>query len=146
MKGHRGSSPPILKDRHSRQPSNRGGGDIFTTEKRSQVMSLVKSKDTKPELKVRSALHSLGFRFRLHRKDLPGCPDIVLPMYRTVVFVHGCFWHQHKGCRKAKLPKQNARFWAAKLRRNARRDVEVRNQLRALGWKVVILWECRLGK
>jgi len=149
MKRSRTNSPRVLKGRHrerQQQPLDRGGTDIFTRAKRSQVMSLVRSKDTVPELKVRSALHTLGFRFRLHRKDLPGCPDIVFPMYHTVVFVHGCFWHQHKGCRKAKLPKQNASFWAAKLRRNAQRDVEVQKQLKALGWRVVVVWECELGK
>jgi DNA mismatch endonuclease, patch repair protein len=109
-------------------------------------MSRVRSKDTKPEMQVRSFLHSLGFRFRVHRKDLPGCPDIVLPKYRTAILVHGCFWHQHCGCPKARLPKQNHEFWAAKLRANATRDTLTKRELSALGWNVITIWECELKK
>lgn len=107
-------------------------------------MARVRSKNTKPEKCVRSALHRLGFRFRLHRRDLPGIPDIVLPKHKTVIFVHGCFWHQHEGCKKATLPKQNAATWAAKLSRNVARDAEVRQALEMLGWQVELVWECEL--
>lgn len=118
--------------------------DIYTKEKRSAVMARVRAKNTAPELQVRSALHRLGYRFRLHRKELPGIPDIVLPKYRTVIFVHGCFWHQHPQCKKATLPKQNAAFWETKLARNAQRDIETTNALHGLGWRVVVLWECEI--
>lgn len=116
--------------------------DIFTAEKRSEIMARIGSKDTKPELLVRSLLHRLGYRFRLHRRSLPGTPDIVLPKYSAVIFVHGCFWHQHPGCKKATLPKQNATFWKNKLEGNRRRDQLVRQQLRDKGWDVLIIWEC----
>ena len=98
--------------------------DSYSIEKRSQMMARVKSKDTKPELRVRSALHGMGYRFRVHRKDLPGNPDIVLPKHQTVIFVHGCFWHQHPGCKKATLPKQNAEFWRSKTPLANTSDVE----------------------
>ena len=98
--------------------------DSYSIEKRSQMMARVKSKDTKPELRVRSALHGMGYRFRVHRKDLPGNPDIVLPKHQTVIFVHGCFWHQHPGCKKATLQKQNAEFWRSKTPLANTSDVE----------------------
>lgn len=120
------------------------GTDCFTPQKRSEVMSRVKSANTEPELLVRSTLHRLGYRFRLHRKDLPGSPDVVLPKYRTVIFVHGCFWHQHPGCRKATLPKKNSAFWEAKLRRNQERDRRAQSNLRDQGWNVLVLWECEI--
>lgn len=120
--------------------------DIFSKEKRSKVMALVKSKHTKPEIMLRSALHKKGYRFRLHRKDLPGKPDIVIPKYNTVIMVNGCFWHQHTGCRKATIPKQNQKFWADKLERNVCRDIEIKTQLEKLGWKVIVVWECELKK
>lgn len=120
--------------------------DVFSPEKRSEIMSLVRSRNTKPELKVRSALHRLGYRFRVHRRDLSGSPDIVLPKYRTVVFVHGCFWHQHVGCKKATIPKTNHDKWQQKLERNVLRDQEAIMDLEAKGWKVVVLWECDLRK
>lgn len=125
---------------------NNKGHDVFSPEKRSKIMSLVKSRDTKPELKVRSALHRLGYRFRVHRRDMPGSPDIVLPKYRTVVLVHGCFWHQHAGCKKATIPKTNHAKWQQKLERNVRRDQEAIADLEAGGWNVVVLWECDLRK
>lgn len=126
--------------------TTRGNGstDIYTPAKRSKVMSRVRSGDTKPELAVRSMLHRMGYRFRLHRKDLPGKPDIVLPRHQTAVFVHGCFWHQHPGCKKATLPKRNPGFWEAKLRRNVERDGEVRHRLEESGWRVVVIWECEV--
>ena len=120
------------------------GTDIHSPAKRSEIMSRVKSKNTKPEVLVRSQLHRAGLRFRLHRKDLPGRPDIVMPSLRTVILVHGCFWHQHPGCKKTAIPKQNAEFWEAKLLRNVERDRSNREQLEAMGWNVEVLWQCRL--
>lgn len=119
--------------------------DIFDADKRSQIMSRVRSKDSKIERLVRSELHKLGYRFRLHRKDLPGNPDIVLPKYRTVIFVHGCFWHQHSGCKRATIPKHNVDFWAPKLERNVKRDHTARQSLDNLGWKVVTMWQCEIN-
>lgn len=108
-------------------------------------MSSVRSKNTKPETAIRRLLHGRGFRFRLHRKDLPGKPDLVLPKYRTVIFVDGCFWHQHLGCRKSVLPKTNADFWQRKLASNVARDKLMVEQLQAQGWKVIRIWECSLN-
>jgi DNA mismatch endonuclease (patch repair protein) len=116
--------------------------DTLTVEQRSAVMSRVRSKHTRPEIEVRRLLHRLGFRFRLHRRDLPGSPDIVLPRFRTVVFVHGCFWHRHANCRKTTVPASNADFWAGKFLANKRRDRWVKNQLRRKGWRVIVVWEC----
>lgn len=116
--------------------------DVFTRQKRSHIMSLVKGSNTKPELLVRSVLHRLGFRFRLHRRDLPGCPDIVLPKHHKVIFVHGCFWHGHKGCKRAGRPASNAEFWNAKLTRNIERDRQNISDLRKLGWRSLVVWEC----
>lgn len=105
-------------------------------------MSGVRVRDTKPEKIVRSILHRLGYRFRLQRRDLPGRPDIVLPKYRTVIFVHGCFWHQHKDCRKARRPKSNREFWDSKLDANVNRDHRNQAALEELGWQVIVVWEC----
>ncbi len=105
-------------------------------------MSRIRGKDTRPEMRVRSLLHRMGFRFRLHRKDLPGKPDIVLPAYGTVIFVHGCFWHRHPGCRFAYTPKSRVDFWLTKFQRNVERHQEVEAELEALGWRVVVIWEC----
>ncbi len=116
--------------------------DNLTTEERSRVMAAVKGKNTKPELRVRRALHGLGYRFRLQRKDLPGKPDIVLPRYKLCVFVHGCFWHQHPGCKRATIPDANREFWLEKFAKNRRRDEIVRRELEALGWRVRVIWEC----
>lgn len=111
---------------------------------RSEMMARVRSKDTKPEKLVRSLLHALGYRFRLHRRDLPGCPDIVLPGHEAAIFVHGCFWHGH-GCKRAgRLPKTNADFWVQKLGANLARDARNRKALENLGWKVLVVWECEL--
>jgi len=107
-------------------------------------MSKIKSKDTKPELKVRSILHKLGYRFGLHRKGLPGRPDIVLPKYKTVVFVNGCFWHRHVGCREASQPKTNSEFWENKLLQNIERDERNYSTLKSLNWKIIVFWECEL--
>lgn len=118
--------------------------DRLTPEERSELMSKIRSKDTKPELIVRKHLHALGFRYRLHPKKLPGHPDICLPKYNTVVFVHGCFWHRHEGCKIATTPKSNVEFWETKFRRNVERDLRVREQLQQLGWRVLVVWECEL--
>jgi DNA mismatch endonuclease (patch repair protein) len=118
--------------------------DIVTPETRSRMMSGIRGRDTKPELAVRQFLHSRGFRYRLHARELPGRPDIVLPRYRTVVFVHGCFWHRHEGCRLAYTPKSHRKFWLTKLEGNAERDVRVQRQLRDLGWRVETVWECEV--
>lgn len=118
--------------------------DLLSTELRSLNMSRIKSRDTRPELFVRSLLHRMGYRFRLHRSDLPGKPDIVLPRHKLIIFVHGCFWHRHKGCRFAYTPKSRVEFWECKLGGNVERDIRVRKTLRKLGWRVVIVWECEL--
>lgn len=118
--------------------------DVYSREKRSEVMSKVRSSDTGPEMIVRKKLHSLGFRFRLHGKHLPGKPDIILPKHRSVVFVHGCFWHHHSGCPKSKLPATNADFWRKKIFRNVQRDEQVVSDLRQLGWRVLVVWECEI--
>lgn len=107
-------------------------------------MAAIRGKDTKPEIVVRSALHRAGLRFRLHRRDLPGTPDIVLPKYRTVVMVHGCFWHHH-GCAKSTWPKTRADFWRKKILANVDRDRRTRYFLRAAGWKEVVVWECEIA-
>jgi DNA mismatch endonuclease (patch repair protein) len=113
---------------------------------KSQMMSQVRSKGTAPELALRSSLHSAGFRFRLHRKDLPGKPDIVLPKYKRVIFVHGCFWHHHEGCSKSKMPKTNVEFWQNKITANIRRDKTNQDDLAKLGWQVLVVWECDIKK
>ena len=120
--------------------------DRISAEHRSWNMSRIRATNTRPELAVRSLLHRLGYRFRLHRSDLPGKPDIVLPKHKTVLFVHGCFWHRHANCRFASAPKSRTEFWNAKFARNIDRDVEIRRSLRRLGWKVIIVWECDLAK
>ncbi|NMZ29607.1 DNA mismatch endonuclease Vsr [Pseudomonas protegens] len=109
---------------------------------RSSIMRAVPQKNSKPELLVRSLLHSLGLRFRIHRKDLPGTPDIVLPRYRAVIFIHGCFWHRHPGCRYATTPKTRQEYWLPKFEANVQRDVRKETQLEELGWRVLIVWEC----
>lgn len=119
--------------------------DIYTPKRRSEIMSLVRSKSTRPELLLRSALHKLGYRFRVNDKRLPGTPDIVLPKYRTVINVNGCFWHQHPGCRKAKVPATNSDFWSRKLIKNVERDDENERQLRKFGWTSFTVWECQIS-
>lgn len=118
--------------------------DHLTSEKRSWNMSLIRSANTKPEIIVRKLLHSLGYRFRLHKKDLPGKPDIVLKKYKTVIFVHGCFWHQHKGCKRSNIPKSNRAYWKPKLEHNIRKDAQHKRELKKLGWKTIIVWECEI--
>lgn len=116
--------------------------DVFSPEKRSWIMSRVGGKNTKPELAVRSMIHRMGFRFRLHRRDLPGRPDVVLPRQQKVVFVHGCFWHGHKQCPRAARPTSNQDFWEKKLDANSRRDAKNLRKLRRLGWQTLVVWEC----
>ena len=120
--------------------------DKFSKKTRSYVMSRIKGKDTKPEIIVRSFLFSKGLRFRKNDKRYPGSPDIVLPKYNTVVFVHGCFWHLHDGCRYATIPKSNVDFWKNKLYGNRERDERNEKELEAMGWNVIIVWECQLKK
>ena len=117
--------------------------DLWTKEQRSRVMSRVKNKNTKPEVQVRSMLHRMGYRFRLHRRDLAGAPDIVLPRHRKAVFVHGCFWHNHD-CPRGKRPRTRTEFWNAKLDANIERDRANQEALEEKGWRVLTLWECEV--
>ena len=118
--------------------------DVHSPEIRSYNMSRIRGKDTKPEEKVRKYLFSRGFRYRKNDARLPGKPDIVLPKYKTVVFVNGCFWHKHEGCRYFVWQKNNAEFWKSKIEKNVERDLRVQKELRSLGWKVLTVWECEL--
>lgn len=117
--------------------------DVVTPEQRSRNMSKIKGKNTKPEMIVRSACHELGLRYRLHRKDLPGTPDLVFPKYRLCLFVHGCFWHRHPGCKYAYTPKSRLDFWLPKLAKNVERDINAQRALEVSGWRVSIIWECQ---
>jgi len=119
--------------------------DIVTPEKRSEMMSRIRGQNTKPELLVRSLLHQSGYRFRLHRSDLPGKPDIVLPKYNLVIFVNGCFWHRHPDCSKAYTPKSRVEYWKARFEENVERDRRNIIQLQNLGWIVITIWECETG-
>ena len=117
--------------------------DVLTREQRTRNMRAIKGQDTRPELVVRRLLHEMGYRFRLHRRDLPGRPDIVLPRFHVALFVHGCFWHRHR-CRYGKVcPSTRAEFWKAKFAANRTRDARVRRKLRTLGWRVIVIWECQ---
>lgn len=107
-------------------------------------MSSISGKNTEPEIAVRSLLHSLGYRFRIHRKDLPGNPDIVLPKYKKIIFIHGCFWHGHRDCKRSKLPNSNREFWEQKIRSNVQRDNKIISSLTENGWDVMILWTCQI--
>ena len=118
--------------------------DVMTPEQRSRCMAAIKGKNTKPELIVRKYLFSRGLRFRLYVNSLPGKPDIVLPKYKTVIFVNGCFWHGHEGCRYYRLPKSNVEFWQEKISRNIERDHRTEAELTALGWRVIRVWECEI--
>ena len=120
--------------------------DVVSVATRSQMMSGIKGKNTKPELIVRSYLHKQGFRFRLHPSRLPGVPDLILPKYKAAIFVHGCFWHQHSKCKFATTPKTNAEFWRLKLRGNVVRDAKVTAMLEAEGWRVIVIWECQVNE
>jgi len=118
--------------------------DHVKAEKRSEIMRAVRSKDTSPELAVRKMVHAMGFRFRLHRADLPGKPDLVFPSRRKVIFVHGCFWHRHTRCRYTTTPKTRVAFWEAKFASNVQRDKRTIRKLRSLGWAVMTVWQCEL--
>ncbi len=120
--------------------------DKFSKETRSYIMSRIRGKDTKPEIMVRSFLFSQGLRFRKNDKRYPGSPDVVLPKYNTVVFVHGCFWHLHEGCKHAKIPKSNVEYWEKKLYGNRERDARNKKELEDMGWNVITVWECELKK
>jgi DNA mismatch endonuclease (patch repair protein) len=129
------SRPGIFRDRAM--------ADHTDKETRSAIMSKVRSKDTKPEMEVRRALHRAGFRFRLHRSDLPGTPDLVFPRYGLALFVHGCFWHRH-GCKRTSMPATNREFWAEKFRRTLERDRKALKELKESGWETAVIWECQL--
>jgi DNA mismatch endonuclease, patch repair protein len=118
--------------------------DIYDERKRSEIMRAVKSKDSRAELTVRRMLHRAGFRYRLHASNLPGKPDIVFPIRKKVVFIHGCFWHQHKSCRAATRPASNTEYWQPKLKRNVERDIENQKALQELGWETLTILECQL--
>lgn len=119
--------------------------DIFSSQKRSDIMSKISGKNTKPEILVRKFLFSKGFRYRINVKTLPGKPDIVLPKYKTIIFVNGCFWHGHN-CKKGKLPSSNTDFWKEKISNNKSRDAKNSDLLVKLGWKVIIIWQCEISK
>jgi len=120
--------------------------DVYGKRKRSEIMARVKGRDTKPELLVRTIVHNLGYRFRLYRRALPGNPDITLPKHRKIIFVHGCFWHGHKRCRRAAIPTTNITFWKKKLDSNIARDRRNIGQLRKDGWRVLVVWQCQTRK
>ena len=119
--------------------------DIVDVQRRSELMAGIRGKDTAPELAVRRIAHGMGLRFRLHRRNLPGRPDLVFPRHRLAVFVHGCFWHQHQGCRFAHIPKSRVSFWTGKFAANVARDKRNIAALRGLGWRVLVIWECQVG-
>ena len=118
--------------------------DHLTKDKRSWNMSRIRSRHTKPELILRSLLHRSGFRFRINYNKLPGSPDIVLPKYKTVIFVHGCFWHRHPNCSKATTPNTNRPYWKKKFDKNVSRDIEIRKELKRLKWRIIVVWECEV--
>ncbi|WP_309955079.1 MULTISPECIES: very short patch repair endonuclease [Variovorax] len=120
--------------------------DSVSPLRRSEIMGRVRSQDTKPELLVRRLVHSMGYRYRLHAKDLPGKPDLVFRSRRKVIFVHGCFWHRHRDCSLARLPKSREDFWLPKLEANRQRDIKIEQSLHDSKWAVLVLWECELGK
>jgi DNA mismatch endonuclease (patch repair protein) len=120
--------------------------DTLTREQRSARMALIRSRDTKPEMAVRWLVHGMGYRYRLHQKNLPGCPDLVFRAKSKVIFVHGCFWHLHRGCANCRPPKSRRRYWKPKLQRNAERDRQAQRKLRQLGWRCLVVWECELAR
>lgn len=120
--------------------------DVVDSATRSRIMAGIRSKDTKPEMSVRKFLHAKGFRYRLHARTLPGSPDLVLPKYRVAIFVHGCFWHRHRDCRYSATPVSNIAKWDLKFRTNIERDERNQTELKAAGWRVIVVWECELRK
>jgi len=123
-----------------------GARTLVTTSKNSERMRGIRRQDTAPEMRLRSTLHASGLRYRLHRKQLPGTPDIAFVAQKVAVFVHGCFWHAHAGCAKATVPKSNTDFWVRKLEQNRSRDEAVRERLEGLGWRVLAIWQCELDR
>lgn len=119
--------------------------DTLSAQQRSQIMSRVRNRNTTPEVKVRSLLHQMGYRFRLHRKDLPGTPDIIFAKHRKVIFVHGCLWHGHSNCRRGKRPTTNVEFWNEKIDKNQSRDVSAQRALVEAGWSFLVIWQCEIG-
>lgn len=130
--------------RRTRRPVGSEESQMVTKEVRSRMMASIRGRNTTPELQVRKMIHRLGFRFRLHSKDLPGKPDVVLPKHNLAIFIHGCFWHKHEHCRFAVMPKTNSAFWSKKLNGNVVRDRAAIEQLHILGWRTLIIWECTL--
>lgn len=120
--------------------------DVVDKQTRSRMMSGIRGKNTRPELALRHALHRMGFRYRLHARELPGKPDLVLPKYRAVVFVHGCFWHRHAGCRYTTTPGTRQEFWIPKFARTVEHDAEVMRELERAGWRVAVVWECAMRR
>ena len=120
--------------------------DIWSKKKRSEIMSKIRSKNTRPEKFLRSALHNRGYRFRIHKKGLPGNPDIVLSKHKTIIFVNGCFWHHHEECKSGRIPKTNKKYWKEKLSNNIERDKHNQKACEDLGWKVIVVWECEIKK
>lgn len=133
----------MLRKLHQTVKNGRGRGTHTVPPERSALMARVRGKDTGPEIAVRRAAHRLGFRFRLHRSDLPGSPDLVFPRSKKAIFVHGCFWHRHPGCVRTTTPKTRTAYWLEKFRVNVARDERVVRELRASGWKVLVVWECQ---
>lgn len=119
--------------------------DTLSKAERSELMSRVRAKDSVPELALRRLVHGMGFRYRLHGRDLPGNPDLVFPARNAVIFMHGCFWHRHANCRRARMPKTRIAFWTEKLEGNRRRDRRNHRKLRVMGWRVLVVWECQLN-
>lgn len=119
--------------------------DTLSKEERSERMARIRGKDSTPELRLRRLVHGMGFRYRLHLRNLPGTPDLVFPARKAVIFMHGCFWHRHPGCKLARLPKSKLEFWETKLETNRKRDILRQRQLRKLGWRILIVWECQLS-
>ncbi|MBI4695345.1 MAG: DNA mismatch endonuclease Vsr [Gammaproteobacteria bacterium] len=119
--------------------------DIVDSGRRSKMMAAIGHRNTQPELIVRRIAHRMGLRYRIHVRNLPGCPDMVLPRHRTVIFVHGCFWHRHKDCANAATPKTRTEFWTSKFQQNISRDARAVAALEALGWRTMIIWECETG-
>lgn len=119
--------------------------DTLSPKERSERMSRIRGKDSAPEMKLRRLVHGMGFRYRLHVKELPGKPDLVFPSKHAVIFMHGCFWHRHEGCKLARLPKSKLDFWKTKLEANKERDLLHQRQLQNLGWRVLVVWECEMS-
>jgi DNA mismatch endonuclease, patch repair protein len=119
--------------------------DSLSVAQRSERMSRVRAKNTGPEMRVRRLVHGMGYRYRLHARQLPGCPDLIFRRFKAVIFVHGCFWHRHDGCKFARVPKSKQEFWLRKFEENRARDQRTMSELRRLGWRIFIVWECSLG-